>query len=87
MSLLTLKLRGLKHPTLPGQAASLRAIPVMCMTQDALRLCGHLQPRPQRPLAPSFVPQGWPCRGCLLLLSGTGGCEVTPDINLIVPSL
>lgn len=87
MSLLTLELSGMHHPTLSGQAASLQAIPVMCMAQDALHLCGHLQPRPHGPLALAFVPWGWPHHGCLLLLSIAGGCEVTPDINLIVPSL
>lgn len=49
MSLLTLELSWMHHPTLSGQAASLQAIPVMCMTQDALHLCGHLQPRPHGP--------------------------------------
>lgn len=42
------------HPHCLG--APLRAVPVMCVTRDALRLRGHPQPQPPRPLAPALFP-------------------------------
>lgn len=61
MSLVTLKLSGMHHPTLPGQAASLSAIPVICMTQDTSTSVAISSPgsssTPSSPLALAFVPQ------------------------------